>query len=769
MTRYRPANPRPALPHRLVPDRLLAHLVLLLATLVASSACGQSSSPTAEQAAEPQDPAVAMELDAEVTDESLERLRATMAEDPEGPRGDRAALVLGSRLVEERRPQEALEPLRRAVGGEVGREYAAILLGRAVIAGEIAAAYDEALGHLDRVLEEVELTPFARQEALYLAAKIAFLDAAWETAAERAAELADEAPEAAHVDEARWILAEARAAAGDEREALATYREIWYETPGSRWAMDARARLRRLEQRLGAAPVELSATERLDLLQALQRAGLHEPALEEARAWLAAHPRHRQVDEVLYREAISHYWLRHNEEVVRIARTLRDRYPSSEWTPAAALEALKALRRSNSTAAIRGWEEYLRTTHPRRPETREAKYNLAVYLGNIESEAEGTELLSELVATGGTGSFVEDALWKIVWFERRRGRTDAAVEALETLLARFPESGFRKAALYWNARFLESRQPERAVELYQAAAREYPYDYYGHRAGDRLRGLGAPVPEIESRPFPEVDLLNDAERRDEEAYRRAVELRDIGLYGFAAAELASLPEAATDTDLQFAHLLLLSRSGDTWSSIHQAATLFEEYAERGSRDPDVVPRAFWEIVYPYRYRQALTDAVAATGLPPETLSPYLVAALIRRESRFLPSAVSGVGATGLMQLMPATAERVAKRHGLSVPARSDLFDPEVNAAIGTRYLGDLLKLFDGARAPAIASYNAGEDVVGGWWRSRPKDQDLDEWIENIPYGETRLYVKKILGDVRNYEVLYGTDGEAGAESAAGSR
>jgi soluble lytic murein transglycosylase len=133
---------------------------------------------------------------------------------------------------------------------------------------------------------------------------------------------------------------------------------------------------------------------------------------------------------------------------------------------------------------------------------------------------------------------------------------------------------------------------------------------------------------------------------------------------------------------------------------------------------------------------------------------WLLAALARRESRFWSRAASPAGAVGLMQLTPDTAARIAREVGREPPGRSGLFDPVVNVDLGAAYLAALVEEFGGEWAPALASYNAGEAVVRGWWAARPAGQEIDEWIETIPYVETRLYVKSILGDYASYRELY---------------
>ncbi|HEX6203725.1 MAG TPA: lytic transglycosylase domain-containing protein, partial [Thermoanaerobaculia bacterium] len=333
--------------------------------------------------------------------------------------------------------------------------------------------------------------------------------------------------------------------------------------------------------------------------------------------------------------------------------------------------------------------------------------------------------------------------------------------------------GFRTAALYWLARLAEPPGSDRAVELYETVRREAPRDYYARAAEERLRELGfEPQPiaagaaasagtaaaaasgsEPERAALPQPDPLTDPGRRPEPAYRRAVQLAALGLPRLAAAELATV-DAEADPALALGRARLLHRGGDTWSSIGLLLERFSDQLSPLPLDAAGVPREVWETLYPFPHQDAVAEAVAAAAPPGLPFDPWLVATLARRESRFWRWAASPAGAVGVMQLLPETAARVAGSLGRDAPGRAALFDPDVNIALGTAELARLVAAFDGEWAPALAGYNAGENVARQWWEARPPGQPLDEWIETIPYTETRLYVKWILGTRPIYQALY---------------
>lgn len=125
-----------------------------------------------------------------------------------------------------------------------------------------------------------------------------------------------------------------------------------------------------------------------------------------------------------------------------------------------------------------------------------------------------------------------------------------------------------------------------------------------------------------------------------------------------------------------------------------------------------------------------------------SLQPAWIYGIMRSESLFSPRAVSRTGARGLMQLMPATARDVASQMGLNLDKPDTLFTPAVNVRLGSHYLQRMVQRFDGSLVAATAAYNAGPQRVAGWLPDKPVAADI--WVENIPYVETRHYVKRVM-------------------------
>jgi soluble lytic murein transglycosylase len=126
--------------------------------------------------------------------------------------------------------------------------------------------------------------------------------------------------------------------------------------------------------------------------------------------------------------------------------------------------------------------------------------------------------------------------------------------------------------------------------------------------------------------------------------------------------------------------------------------------------------------------------------------------LIRQESVFNPNAISRVGARGLMQLMPATGQFISKRQGIGAITTADLYNPVLNIKLGMNYLAQMLGEF-GRIEYAAAAYNAGPGRARAWIAARGS-MDIEDWIENIPFSETRGYVQGVLRYAANYQRLY---------------
>jgi soluble lytic murein transglycosylase len=356
--------------------------------------------------------------------------------------------------------------------------------------------------------------------------------------------------------------------------------------------------------------------------------------------------------------------------------------------------------------------------------------------------------------TGARACYVH---WKAAWLTLRQGRNEDAKKAFEEQITLYPSGAETPAALYWRARLAEEdNQFEMARAFYQKLSDRYRNFYYAELARQRMKNL--PVSAAGDAPsqyalldrVPPLDssgkVVDSEPPSDELHVQKAELLGNGGLIDFAVREL----QAATAVD------------GGSWGPAETA----QLYAETGHYDraievmkhtapnyfaldiPDL-PRKYWEALFPKPYWNDLKRSSVANGL-----DPYLVASLIRQESEFNPYAVSRANAVGLMQLLPKTGKVVAKEEKLKRYTASQLYTPAVNMQLGTRYFKGMVDKF-GAFEYALAAYNAGSDRVEEWL-GQGKYRDPQEFVESIPFTETREYVQAILRNASVYKQLYGT-------------
>ena len=327
----------------------------------------------------------------------------------------------------------------------------------------------------------------------------------------------------------------------------------------------------------------------------------------------------------------------------------------------------------------------------------------------------------------GVGPHYADAEWLAGWIALRYlGDSEVAYRHFTDMFeaVNYPISLARAA--YWAGRAAEkNNKGELARDWYQAAAR-HPTAYYGQLAAAKLRPNSKLIvpPDIEA---------TDAERSAFNEYElvKAIKLLPkIGLEDYARI-----------------FFMALDRSHPTsgWRSL--TAKLAHE-VERPDLSIVVAKRALRD------GHGFLSKGYPQVKLPQSQPESALVHAVIRQESAFSPGAISRVGARGLMQLMPRTAKKVAQRESLKYSMRKLLEKPSYNLTLGQSYLSGLLDKFDGSYILALASYNAGPHRARSWIEANgdPREPSVDpiDWVEMIPFKETRNYVQRVLENVQVY-------------------
>lgn len=321
-----------------------------------------------------------------------------------------------------------------------------------------------------------------------------------------------------------------------------------------------------------------------------------------------------------------------------------------------------------------------------------------------------------------------------------------AVKVYEDYLRSFPNGRRAEQAMYWAGRArLALGEEAPARDWLLALRRRDPLSYYGLRAADLLDQGFWDIP-LDAEP----KRRDDAEARIAAAMDRVDLLEELGRADAVDYEIERARRRFADDDgFEYALAEALNARGQTLTGIRIGWDL---HRREGAWNPRLL-----RVVYPFPYQ----DMVLAEAVERE-LDPWLVAGLIRRESVFKAAIKSAVGATGLMQIMPATGQGLAKEAGVR-PFRNELLEqPEINLHLGTLYMRQLLDRYGGAIVPVLAAYNAGPHRVARW-RNFPEFSDEELFAERIPYAETREYVKIVQAHARIYQALYGGSSRSAGE------
>ena len=222
----------------------------------------------------------------------------------------------------------------------------------------------------------------------------------------------------------------------------------------------------------------------------------------------------------------------------------------------------------------------------------------------------------------------------------------------------------------------------------------------------------------------------------------------IGLTEEAKYEIEQLEKSIQKNLTGVLWLSKLYHKANGYSESHKLLQLYKDFVTKlGER---TLSPSFWKYFFPLAYR----DSVTAYSKH-RNVDPYFVNGIIRQESLFDSKALSPAGARGLMQIMPATGKKLYPKTKLKKPFEADiLFEPDLNIQLGVKYVSQLNKRFGGNGTHILISYNAGPHVLKKWLKRFGHLNDLDVFIESIPYPETRRYVKHVLRNRGIYKALY---------------
>ncbi len=663
---------------------------------------------------------------------AIDALRQVSANYPGTAVSGLAQLAAGLALLEGPRPGEAIPFLTHPdVRHTLLHDHALFALGRAQ---EAADQPNEAARSFLAAADEGPKTPVACGALLRAADALAKA-----RQLEQAADTLDHALVACPDQEPRVMerLGEIQEERGARKAAAEAYDRLDRDYPASTPAHDTAPRLRALASALPAP-----APERLD--RELRKARSFS---EAARNW----------------EAVG---------VLRAAQALKPSGDDAELLHVRLGQALLALGR------LREAEASLAGVGPKSPYAAEAAFNLARLSARGGREVDAYESVAErfpatpwaeeallalanhyqrdardeealpfyrrLLAEYPEGRYVERATWRTAWADYRAGRYEQAAQALERTARLRPPGTPTPGFLYWAGRSRGALgQTERARLLFEETVQRYKYAYHGIRAREWLARM-PPAAVAPPSPVMAGDAPEPGEGIGEPAATRVHQLLLIDRLDEAEEELRALPFSPRAEGTIAWIEWKCGRLRPAITAMKRACP--EWVGEAGDRLPPEV----WRILFPLGFEETLKAKATEEGL-----DPALMAALILQESTFDAQALSRAGARGLMQVIPATGRKLARDLGVRFRSAA-LHNPKTSMDFGGRYLRQMMDRYEGQAERVLAAYNAGPHRVDAWTASRP-DMPAEEFVESIPFTETRYYVMTVLASREHYRRLYGLE------------
>jgi len=654
--------------------------------------------------------------------------------------GALAWLVVGYAHVLDHDYAKAIDPLNRAKpqAGDLG-DYVSYYLGTAYFQAGRTAEAVSTLGEFDKTYPESLLRRDAH--ALYASALLA------EGRPQDAITLLENDRQPPRSD-MELTLGRAYAAAGQPAKAAEILRNIYVTMPLSAEAGQADAELKTLA---GTAQVPVLGVNgrrtRADLLAKGKR---FSDAADEYRTLLnVVSPNDRPDLELALAVALRRSG--QNKEAKKVLEALTS--PTPEINAQRLFNLGEVARASDDDEGFLRNLAELRQAAPTSVWLQQAllaEGNFYLLKPDYDKAIDAYRELQQRFPNAGRASY---AHWKVAWLSLRQGRKDEAKTGFEQQIGLYSSSAEVPAALYWRGRLAEEdNDSAMARAYYQTLSDRFRNFYYGELARRRLREIKSEDDPPHYALLDRVPAISEGAHvtasdppTDNLRYQKAQLLENGALVDFAVREVQAAGTEDSGNWVTAETARLYQDAGRYDGAIQVFKRAVPNYF---AVDLPALPRTYWEALFPKPYWTDLKKFSSQNAL-----DPYLVASLIRQESEFNPAAVSRANAVGLMQLLPKVGSAVAREEKLRHFSSSQLFTPEVNLQLGTRYFREMVDKF-GAFEYALAAYNAGSNRVDDW-QGQGKYRDPQEFVESIPFTETREYVQAILRNANVYRQLYG--------------
>jgi soluble lytic murein transglycosylase len=549
------------------------------------------------------------------------------------------------------------------------------------------------------------------------------------------------------------ITAKAYEANGDQANAIKFYRDVYFYGAGTDAAKEAESKL-------------------ASLAQALTPSNFSE-ARARARTLLAAKS-YVEADKAY--TALSQYFDGSPEPSDSFGRLVAAANSKNMANAQAAFNAIPASASEKGKAyyelvlgyaknklwpQARQYAEEMRQKFPGGPLTVKTWVDAGYAARDAKSKSDENYFLQAALVAWPNAVEVAGAQFELAWLEHENKNFARSSQMFIDHLARYVDKDTtnRGKAGYWAARDSErAGKTADACALYDAVVYRYSANWYGYLAQQRLAALSCPASRnldpLVAKAATNLKTVTVAAEtstaKELERAEKSDQLSTIGLFDWAIDELEEAKKTAQNSPK--INLALARHYRFKGDNVNALLALAKSYPDYSQMFPEEMGREEWEIFYPLIAWNEIKYWAAQ-----RRLDPYQVAGLIRQESVFNPRARSHANAHGLMQLLVPTANTMARKYVSKTSSVTPtlLYDPPLNIELGTAYMRDQLDKFGRIEYMAVA-YNAGPGRVAPWRASLPLE--IDEFVEAIPFRETKGYVQGVIRNAAQYRRLYDENG-----------
>ncbi len=538
-------------------------------------------------------------------------------------------------------------------------------------------------------------------------------------------------------------------------DAFNVYKKIYIKYPLSEEAALAFDRMEKIKTFPKVSVQDIHNWDRKMRIKALSSRAQFQTVINE----IKAHPGVLNSIDVYINLANAYLQQGKREEAAKIFREILEKFPKQSKTQKVLFESGRNFwNLDKNKEAVENFREAIRRNPSNRVGMR-ARY----FLGRVfEADGRKEEAIHEYRQLQKRyGPFAEDGAWRIGWLSYISGNFKVAEKNFQSNIDRFQKGYLLEANIFWKAKSLEKMGDAiKANQVFKEVSSRFPFTYYGTIAAKKLSktSLSNAKRLMEHRLIQSVNLYPDPNREEvkapklgkssQERLKRVEILVNFRLNDSAIFEIKHIERKTRKTFSGTLWIADLYANAGAYKESQRLLELFANFKTK-LREKEL-PQIFWKRYFPLVFKEDIDSQAKVFGI-----DPLMATSVIRQESMFDHNSMSIVGARGLMQIMPDTGKKYFHFENDKPKFQPNiLFDPMVNIRIGTEYLRELNSRYNGNWVKILSCYNAGPDAVAEWEARFPETKDPDEFVERVPYPETRNFIKRVLRNRGVYRALY---------------